>query len=61
MKFRIEIEMGNAAMSTVEDVARALEVTAQKLRTYADPAHVGEGGRVVDENGNGVGDWRFGR
>jgi hypothetical protein len=61
VRFRVEIEMGNEAMSTVGDVAFALEKTARKIRAYADPVQSGERGRVLDENGNAVGEWRFGR
>ena len=61
MKFYVTIELGNEAMKTQEHVAAALEKTATKIRDYECPPHVGEGGRVVDENGNAVGEWRFGR
>ncbi len=59
MKFTITIELGNAAMLTQEDVARALEKTASKIRDYSDPPCSGEGGRVIDANGNAVGRWGF--
>ena len=59
MKFSIDIKLGDDAMRSVEDVAEALEKTAAKIRTYADPPSRGEGGRVMDRNGNAVGRWGF--
>ena len=61
MKFYITIELGNEAMKTQEDVAKSLEQTAEKLRDYECEPYPGEGGRVMDRNGNAVGEWRFGR
>lgn len=59
MRFRVDLELGNDGVLTTADVASALERTAAKVRDYADPPHAGEGGRVVDRNGNSVGEWRF--
>ena len=51
MHFKPEIETYNAGMASAEDVAVALEQAARKLRR-------GDGrGRVMDVNGNGVGNW----
>lgn len=51
--FTFTLELGNAAMMTGDDVARALRIAA---------AEVDDGdttGRVRDENGNTVGRWEF--
>ena len=49
MKFKLEIDSGNAGMSTVDDVAEALDQVARRL-------HCGVlSGRVMDVNGNSVG------
>ncbi len=58
MVFKQEIELGNDAMQTYEDIAKSLEQTAAKLRTYAKVT-VGESGRIMDRNGNSVGRWRI--
>lgn len=52
-KFELEIALGNAAMQTSADVARALERIASRLRNIADD----EGASIRDENGNKVGTW----
>lgn len=59
-RFRIEIELGNDAMQTEEDVARLLSETARKLR--AKTIHLYHGGdypsgALRDVNGNKVGQW----
>lgn len=59
MTFTITIRLGNDAMQTTENVAAALEKTAEKIRDYQDPPAAGEGGRVMDVNGQSVGEWRF--
>lgn len=52
-KFNVEIEMGNDAMLTREDVASALGRVAEALRA-------GRGlGPILDENGNKVGTYGF--
>lgn len=60
MVFKMEIELGNDAMQTYEDLARSLEKTASKLRDYADPPDT-NGGRIIDMNGLAVGRWRVGK
>jgi hypothetical protein len=50
-KFTLSIELGNEAMQTGEDVARALREVAKKLDGGDDS------GRIRDENGNTVGEW----
>ena len=55
MKFTLEIELGNDAMQSPYDVAKALQVIAEDLRRngFAD-----EGTGVIrDANGNRVGTW----
>ena len=49
--FALKISLGNEAMQTGEDVARALRKVADKLDRGEDR------GRVVDDNGNAVGEW----
>lgn len=54
--FTLSIELGNEAMQTPEDVARALRQLAGGFDTWhcwPDPLNEG----VVDTNGNGVGRW----
>lgn len=48
-KFRLEIQLGNDAMQDAQDVARALEATARRMR-QGD-----ESGKIMDANGNSVG------
>jgi hypothetical protein len=50
-RFKLQIEMGNAAMETLDDIADALEDTAQKLR-QGKPL-----GPIFDLNGNKVGNY----
>lgn len=56
MKLVLHIEFGNDAMKTYNDAAKSLEQTAKKLRDYARVT-AGEGGRIMDKNGNSVGRW----
>lgn len=52
MRFTLEIELGNEAMQTADDVAEALERTARQLR------HLDHGEfAIFDLNGNKVGAW----
>jgi hypothetical protein len=55
MKFTVEIEMGNAAMETREDVADALSMVSLMVREGQ------ESGKVRDINGNTVGKFTFTR
>jgi len=50
-EFNLKLELGNEAMQTGSDVARALREVAAKLDRGADS------GRVMDANGNSVGEW----
>ena len=55
--FKLEIELGNDAMRSTNDIARALEEVAVRLsgqhRSFADA----DAGRIHDDNGNTVGSW----
>jgi hypothetical protein len=53
MKFTLTIELGNEAMQSHEDIARALEDVIERLRLAT---HV-ENGSIRDDNGNTVGRW----
>lgn len=61
MIFRLEIELGNAAMLTGEDVGGALRKVARRVEELgAGPERefaAGEEGSIRDENGNTVGRW----
>lgn len=48
--FTLEIQLGNDAMQTNEDVAEALRSIAEKLEFEEK-----ESGAIMDENGNSVG------
>ncbi len=52
-RFVLEITMGNDAMQTHYDVARALKDMAYRV------SNGGEGGIILDDNGQRVGEWRF--
>jgi len=56
MKFSLEIELGNDAMSTPDDVAYLLGVVAEQLDAV-DAFGPGDEGRTRDVNGNTVGRW----
>ncbi len=49
--FRLELELGNEAMDSHEDVATALEEVAGLVRDYLNS------GTIRDINGNTVGHW----
>lgn len=53
MTFKLKIELGNAAMQDHEDVAEALERVARVVRQGV------AGRRIMDLNGNAVGEWSF--
>jgi hypothetical protein len=57
-KFKLEIELGNAAMLTGDDVANALLQVAREVRD-SDPRD--RDGPIFDENKYRVGEWRFTR
>jgi hypothetical protein len=59
MQFKLSIKLGNAAMETAQDVANALRRVVVKVDGISDPSLLDRGGRITDENGNGVGTWEF--
>jgi hypothetical protein len=58
MKFLIEIEMGNEAMLTRNDLERAM-VRLANLKNMSDPPEDGDGGFIYDINGNRAGKWEI--
>jgi len=50
--FRLEITLGNAAMESNDDVARALKKLAVSVTNGGE-------GKIRDTNGNTVGEWGF--
>jgi len=52
-EFKIKISMGNDAMQTSDDVVTALKQVIKKLESGRD------GGNILDENGNNVGNFDF--
>ena len=53
-KFTLKIELGNDAMLSRRDVARALRKVADRLRNEdRDDA------KILDDNGNSVGEWEL--
>lgn len=57
MKFVLIIELGNAGMTNSQQVAEALRKTADKVQHARVRSH--EGGKIMDVNGNSVGEWDF--
>jgi hypothetical protein len=62
LKLLIEVEFGNDAMQTYGDARGVLKglLTAERLHTWAMNTHspsVGDGSRILDMNGQGVGKW----
>lgn len=57
MRFTLEIEFGNEAMQTPDDVAGALEQTASRLMGIEGITSADDAGLVFDLNGNTVGQW----
>ena len=55
MEFRLEIKLGNAAMSLPCDVANALRIAAKSVEERED--HAESAGSIRDINGNVVGNW----
>ena len=54
-EFTLRIEMGNEAMQTSEDVAGVLRDVANRLDYCMDR----QSGKILDYNGNTVGEWGF--
>ena len=62
MKFTLEIELGNDAMQTYGDIAKALTHVKTKLafdseRGINAKANRVDGAKIMDVNGNTVGSW----
>jgi hypothetical protein len=53
--FKLTIELGNDAMETNTDVARALTQVVKKIRE----SRLNDAGSIRDDNGNTVGEWSF--
>lgn len=51
--FKVELQLGNDAMSTSEDVIQALKMVIKELEIGSG------GGKVLDDNGNTVGHFTF--
>ena len=59
MRFTLEIELGNDAMQTGQDVAGALRKEAQRLAEFCKKdLRPGAEGLIRDVNGNTVGKWQ---
>jgi hypothetical protein len=56
MKFVLEIELGNDAMQTVDDVVIAMKGTLRN-KNGASELQVGEYGTIKDLGGSTVGKW----
>lgn len=56
MKFKLEIELGNVAMSSRHQVAWALKHVAGAIIQYRLTK---DAGKIMDVNGNSVGKWEF--
>jgi hypothetical protein len=59
MKFKLEIEMGNAAMRTKNHLCQALRQVATRFISCWYPVAKGESHTIQDANGNTVGRWTF--
>ena len=57
MKFTLEIDLGNDAMQSVNDVSWALQNVCRIVREVT--ATAGESASILDLNGNRVGRWEF--
>lgn len=59
MKFLLQIELGNDAMQTGQDVASALDLIAEPRATLPTLTMLSDGdsGNIRDSNGNTVGKW----
>ena len=53
--FVLKIEIGNSAMSTVEDLSEALRIVADRISDYPNIAEMYHYRNIMDINGNIVG------
>lgn len=58
-QFNLSIRLGNAAMDSPEDIAAALRKVAEKVESnlYIPESDSSEVNRILDLNGNNVGNW----
>ena len=56
MEFNLTIKLGNEAMQTGPDIAEALQGVASSVDAFG--IEPGDGGAIVDINGNRVGEWK---
>lgn len=57
MEFTLTIRLGNDAMQSGEDIARALGKVSTRLEGIAGAMAEDDSGRIMDTNGNAVGEW----
>ena len=57
MRLTIEIDLGNDAMQTGTDAGVSISETLVRAAPF-DPLEAGDGGAIVDANGNTVGRWK---
>lgn len=60
MKFIVEIELGNDAMRTADDVLKSIRRSLERLprdEAFEDYEHDWPSGQLRDVNGNKVGEW----
>jgi hypothetical protein len=55
VKFSLEIEMGNDAVQTRGHIGELLRVVARAITSAVEK----RSGKIRDDNGNTVGEWRF--
>ena len=56
--FALRITLGNEAMRTWSDLARALRKLASTIdESHDDAPEFGDGNAIMDDNGNRVGRW----
>ena len=57
MTFKLEIELGNDAVRTFSQIAKALAGVAKRLRDNNTRFIAGDTMKIMDDNGNTVGQW----
>ena len=57
MTFTLTIELGDAAMQTLDDVFEAINEVHERLTGQGEMLDGTESGRIRDINGNRVGKW----
>jgi hypothetical protein len=58
MEFKVTLKMGNAAMQTGDDIARAMRKLAGYFEGSSGTFDQGEFRAIHDDNGNKIGEWR---